>query len=193
MLTKTQSLGVKSPNKSGLVDSRALSRPSPSSRLARTQSLPSTPSKSPPRDLSPNPAALLVPLLRPMMPREARPNEPTARRGQYASRWKMERLGYIRSEESGPSRRRGQGELCRAAEDVRSGQHRGGRNVRKPLHGGSQNLHFADCQDLLAARAPQPVSDMRSKGENRRFMDEVAYLVDPVADNNTRASLRRSR
>jgi hypothetical protein len=61
MLTKTQSLGVKSPSKSRPVDDPSPFRPSPSSRLARTQSMPSTPSKSPTRDLSPNPAALLVP------------------------------------------------------------------------------------------------------------------------------------
>ena len=47
-------------------------------------------------------------------------------------------------------------------------------------------------QDLLLARAPQPVSDMRSKGENRRFMDEVGYLAEGIADPATSLSLKRA-
>ena len=51
----------------------------------------------------------------------------------------------------------------------------------------------ADKQDLLAARNGQSVADLKSKGENRRFMDQLGYLIDPVTDASSSASLRRSR
>ncbi|KAL7421895.1 hypothetical protein Q5752_003667 [Cryptotrichosporon argae] len=48
---------------------------------------------------------------------------------------------------------------------------------------GSGNL----VDQLMLARAPEPISDMRSKGENRRFMDEVAYLVDGIESSTSHA------
>ncbi|OCF33011.1 hypothetical protein I316_05349 [Kwoniella heveanensis BCC8398] len=46
--------------------------------------------------------------------------------------------------------------------------------------------------ELLSARAPQTVSDMRSKGENRRFMDELSYLIDGISDPTSGAALKRA-
>lgn len=44
-----------------------------------------------------------------------------------------------------------------------------------------------------AARAPLPITDMRSKGENRRFLDEVGYLVEGLRDAGSSLSSRRYR
>lgn len=52
-------------------------------------------------------------------------------------------------------------------------------------------LDRSDIKDLLQARPPQPVSDMRSKGENRRFMDEVGYIIDGLSD--TTLAIKRAR
>jgi hypothetical protein len=46
---------------------------------------------------------------------------------------------------------------------------------------------------MLLARAPQSVTDMRSKGENRRFMDETGYLLDGIEDHNAPKGFKRSR
>lgn len=48
-------------------------------------------------------------------------------------------------------------------------------------------------QDMLQARAPETVSDMRSRGENRRFIDELGYLFDGISDPAANSSFRRSR
>ena len=48
-------------------------------------------------------------------------------------------------------------------------------------------------EELLMAKAPQPVADMRSKGENRRYMDELAYHLDGLADPLNSIALKRSR
>lgn len=53
--------------------------------------------------------------------------------------------------------------------------------------GGSGNL-----LDALLARAPVPISDMRSKGENRRFMDEVTFLLEGIS-NAPSKGIRRTR
>nr|XP_031863392.1 uncharacterized protein CI109_001267 [Kwoniella shandongensis]KAA5530464.1 hypothetical protein CI109_001267 [Kwoniella shandongensis] len=53
---------------------------------------------------------------------------------------------------------------------------------------GSGNL----MPEFLMAKAPQTVSDMRSRGENRRFTDELGYLVDGIADSSTGISFKRS-
>ncbi|WWC89215.1 uncharacterized protein L201_004133 [Kwoniella dendrophila CBS 6074] len=53
---------------------------------------------------------------------------------------------------------------------------------------GSGNL----MAELLLARAPQTVSDMRSKGENRRFMDELSCLIDGIVDPSMGMSFKRS-
>ncbi|WVR06938.1 hypothetical protein IAU60_003974 [Kwoniella sp. DSM 27419] len=53
---------------------------------------------------------------------------------------------------------------------------------------GSGNL----MAELLLARAPQTVSDMRSKGENRRFMDELNYLIDGLADPSSGVAYKRT-
>ena len=57
----------------------------------------------------------------------------------------------------------------------------------------SQPEHHLLVQDLLQAPAPIPVSDMRSKGETRRFMDELAYLAEGIADRATSTSLKCNR
>lgn len=194
MLTKTQSLGVKSPSKSRPVDDPSPFRPSPSSRLARTQSLPSTPSKSPTRDLSPNPAALLVPSA------PAHDGSGGKAKRTYGKtrtvRVEMEDgeagdiFGVKKAVHHEGVVKESYAELRKMYEVDNTAE---GETSGSLFTVGPHNLRFAYDQDLLAARAPQPVSDMRSKGENRRFMDEVAYLVDPVADDHTRMSLRRSR
>ncbi|WVW84053.1 hypothetical protein I302_106081 [Kwoniella bestiolae CBS 10118] len=53
---------------------------------------------------------------------------------------------------------------------------------------GSGNL----MTELLLARAPQTVSDMRSKGENRRFMDELSCLIDGIVDPSMGMSFKRT-
>ncbi|WVQ99575.1 hypothetical protein IAU59_006711 [Kwoniella sp. CBS 9459] len=53
---------------------------------------------------------------------------------------------------------------------------------------GSGNL----MSELLLARAPQTVSDMRSKGENRRFMDELNYLIEGISDPTSGAAFKRA-
>ncbi|ORX35775.1 hypothetical protein BD324DRAFT_78979 [Kockovaella imperatae] len=42
----------------------------------------------------------------------------------------------------------------------------------------------------LTARPPQAVADMRSKGENRRFIDEIDYLVENLFDERISRSIR---
>lgn len=44
----------------------------------------------------------------------------------------------------------------------------------------------------MLARAPQSVNDMRSKGENRRYMDETGYLLDSIVDPGASKGLKRS-
>ncbi|WVF71292.1 hypothetical protein IAT40_006095 [Kwoniella sp. CBS 6097] len=53
---------------------------------------------------------------------------------------------------------------------------------------GSGNL----MSELLLAKAPQTVSDMRSKGENRRFMDELNYLIEGISDPTSGAAFKRT-
>ncbi|WWC70115.1 uncharacterized protein I206_104062 [Kwoniella pini CBS 10737] len=53
---------------------------------------------------------------------------------------------------------------------------------------GSGNL----MAELLVARAPQAVSDMRSKGENRRFMDELNCLIEGIGDPTMGISFKRT-
>ncbi|WVQ67536.1 uncharacterized protein L199_005736 [Kwoniella botswanensis] len=53
---------------------------------------------------------------------------------------------------------------------------------------GSGNL----MAELLLARAPQAVSDMRSKGENRRFMDELSCLIEGITDPSMGMSFKRT-
>lgn len=43
------------------------------------------------------------------------------------------------------------------------------------------------------ARAPQSANDMKSKGENRRFMDETGYLLDGIEDESGTKGFRRAR
>lgn len=43
------------------------------------------------------------------------------------------------------------------------------------------------------ARPPQTISDMRSRGENRRFIDEAAFLVDGIRDPTASWFFRQSR
>lgn len=51
----------------------------------------------------------------------------------------------------------------------------------------------AKHQALIIARAPQSVNDMKSKGENRRFMDETGYLLDGIEDESATKGFRRAR
>jgi hypothetical protein len=53
--------------------------------------------------------------------------------------------------------------------------------------GGSGNL----LAELQLARAPEPISDMRSKGESKRFTDEISYLLGGITDASS-AQLKRN-
>ena len=55
-----------------------------------------------------------------------------------------------------------------------------------PISGGQGNL----MDELMMAKAPESVSDMRSKGENRQFMDEVAYYLEGLGGTS---AMRRTR
>lgn len=46
---------------------------------------------------------------------------------------------------------------------------------------------------LVAARPPEPINDMRSKGENRRYMDETGYLLDGIVEAGASKGFRKSR
>lgn len=54
------------------------------------------------------------------------------------------------------------------------------------MSGGQGNL----IDELMMAKAPESVSDMRSKGENRQFMDEVAYYLEGLGGTS---AMRRTR
>lgn len=45
----------------------------------------------------------------------------------------------------------------------------------------------------LAARPPESVNDMRSKGGNRRYMDETGYLLDGIIDEGASKGFKKSR
>ncbi|ODN81979.1 hypothetical protein L202_02310 [Cryptococcus amylolentus CBS 6039] len=47
-------------------------------------------------------------------------------------------------------------------------------------------------QEMMQARAPETVSDMRSRGENRRFIDELGYLLEGISDPTASSAFRRS-
>jgi len=46
--------------------------------------------------------------------------------------------------------------------------------------------------ELHLARAPEPISDMRSKGESKRFADEISYLLGGITDASSAALKRNS-
>lgn len=52
--------------------------------------------------------------------------------------------------------------------------------------GATRNLYA----ELQLASAPERISDMRSKGENRRFMDEITSILDGL-DGGNRQAIRR--
>lgn len=45
--------------------------------------------------------------------------------------------------------------------------------------------------DPFLAKAPEPIADMRSKGENRRFMGEIGFLIEGI--QGSAGGARRSR
>ncbi|WVQ72378.1 hypothetical protein IAR50_001930 [Cryptococcus sp. DSM 104548] len=47
-------------------------------------------------------------------------------------------------------------------------------------------------QEMLQARAPETVSDMRSRGENRRFIDELGYLLEGISEPTGNPAFKRS-
>lgn len=61
-----------------------------------------------------------------------------------------------------------------------------GERTRGAESGGQGNL----IDELMMAKAPESVSDMRSKGENRQFMDEVAYYLEGLGGT---PAMRRTR
>jgi hypothetical protein len=48
-------------------------------------------------------------------------------------------------------------------------------------------------QGVLAAKAPESVNDMRSKGGNRRYMDETGYLLDGIIEAGASKGFKKSR
>lgn len=48
-------------------------------------------------------------------------------------------------------------------------------------------------EEFNLARAPEPINDMRSKGENRLFMDDIGVLLGDINNSGQSLALRRSR
>jgi hypothetical protein len=48
-------------------------------------------------------------------------------------------------------------------------------------------------EEFNLARAPEPINDMRSKGENRLFMDDISVLLGDINNPVQSLALRRSR
>lgn len=49
------------------------------------------------------------------------------------------------------------------------------------------------AEEFNLARAPEPINDMRSKGENRLFMDDISVLLGDINNPVQSLALRRSR
>lgn len=49
------------------------------------------------------------------------------------------------------------------------------------------------AEEFNLARAPESINDMRSKGENRLFQDDIGVLLGDINNPNQSIALRRSR
>ncbi|WVQ80829.1 hypothetical protein IAT38_002936 [Cryptococcus sp. DSM 104549] len=196
MLTKTQSLGVapltpskkdgdEDPPHSPFGSGMSAGDPTTPSRGAvrRTQSMPESPAKSSPRDPDRG-AGLVVP-----------PVQEQAGSGGRARRT----YGKVRTmmvEVSQAGEGRGSGVLGDTEDEDTMPQASYAElrqryevdNTVDPSESGSASL----LAELLQAKAPQTVSDMRSRGENRRFTDQLGYLVEGMTDSSASMAFKRS-
>ena len=218
MLTKTQSLGgiLKSPvnqhdasiiNDGAVSPTRLLlptSEPStPSRYVGRTHSLPETPLKSPPNHAAPLIVANTM--------SQAQDDVGGKTKRTYGG----SRTFFIQGNGKNADSEDGETEMASAAEnngilgkesyaELRKRYEVNNEEIEDEGHGSRDlmavrgvtrkylSIVLIPLQDLLLARAPQPVSDMRSRGENRRFMDEVGYLAEGIADPAASLSLKRA-
>ena len=202
MLTKTQSLGPapKTPSKA---DSPLHHSPfgrampasetsTPSRSIGQTQSLPDGPLSA----AEPDPAALLLPL--PLAP-SASGSGGKAKRTYGSRRTFLAESGStveVTTQRDGPAPKESYAELKKRFEidNTGFGEHSpSAGNLMAVKYSATESLVCLQDQDFLLARAPQPVSDMRSRGENRRFMDEVGYLTEGIADKGSKINTRCAR
>ncbi|KAK4690015.1 hypothetical protein P7C73_g86, partial [Tremellales sp. Uapishka_1] len=177
MLTKTQSLGSPSKLSSSTsagdhpFSSFAEAGPStPTRGLGRTASLPSTPSKSPGRLATLAAGGVAV-------------------AGNASGGRAKRTYGRERSFLAPVAKPDGRG----GKEDDKIRESYAELNDRYQVNNAVDDIHGRDVNsDLLLARAPLPVTDMRSKGENRRFMDELVYLADGIADPSATTTSKQS-
>lgn len=200
MLTKTQSLGVSEPStpspskqdkkdddKVGPASSRILTAPSTPSRLAlrRTQSMPSSPAMPSPQGADIDSAFAAHPQTMQQPGSEGR-----AKKTYGKVRTIMVELP--RGPEDGD-----QSSYDTMSQGDESQLHASYVELRQRYEVDNTIQHTSRSasllQDMLQARAPETVSDMRSRGENRRFIDELGYLFDGISDPAANSSFRRSR
>lgn len=200
MLTKTQSLGVSEPStpspskqdkkdddKVGPASSRILTAPSTPSRLAlrRTQSMPSSPAVPSPQGADIDSAFAARPQIMQQPGSEGR-----AKKTYGKVRTIMVELP--RGPEDGD-----QSSYDTMSQGDESQLHASYVELRQRYEVDNTIQHTSRSasllQDMLQARAPETVSDMRSRGENRRFIDELGYLFDGISDPAANSSFRRSR
>lgn len=198
MLTKTQSLGVSEPStpskqdrrddhEAGPASSRIVTAPStpPRSALRRTQSMPSSPAEPSPQGADIDSAFAVHPQI-------------------------MQHPG------SGGRAKKTYGKVRTILVELSRGPEDGDQSSYDTMSQGDESQLQASyvelrqryevdntiqhtsrsaslLQDMLQARAPETVSDMRSRGENRRFIDELGYLFDGISDPAANKSFQRSR
>ncbi|ORY32814.1 hypothetical protein BCR39DRAFT_521738 [Naematelia encephala] len=148
----------------------------PSRHLLRTQSLPDSPSKSSPMSRTEQ-VSLLVP--------SAGEHETSGGRAKRTYGKNRTILGEVAAESTATDNDKPVNE-----EIVKESY----AELRKKYEVDNSvfDVDGSGSQDFWLARAPQVASDMRSKGENRRFMDEITYLTDGIADPLQSMSLKQS-
>lgn len=198
MLTKTQSLGASEPStpskpdkkdehEVGLASSWILAAPSTPSRLAlrRTQSMPSSPAEPSPQGADIDPAFTAHPQIKQQPGSGGR-----AKRTYGKVRTIMVELPRGLEDEDqtsyGTMSQGDDSQLQASYVELRQRY-----EVDNTIH--HTNRSASLLHDMLQARAPETVSDMRSRGENRRFIDELGYLFDGISDPAASRSFKRSR
>lgn len=198
MLTKTQSLGASEPStpskpdkkdehEVGPASSWILAAPSTPSRLAlrRTQSMPSSPAEPSPQGADIDPAFTAHPQIKQQPGSGGR-----AKRTYGKVRTIMVELPRgLEDEDQSSYGIMSQGDDSQLQASYVELRQR--YEVDNTIH--HTNRSASLLHDMLQARAPETVSDMRSRGENRRFIDELGYLFDGISDPAASRSFKRSR
>ncbi|WVQ89016.1 hypothetical protein IAS59_002763 [Cryptococcus gattii] len=197
MLTKTQSVGASEPStpskpdkkdehEVGPASSWILAAPSTPSRLAlrRTQSMPSSPAEPSPQGADIDPAFTAHPQIKQQPGSGGR-----AKRTYGKVRTIMVELPRGLEDEDqtsyGTMSQGDDSQLQASYVELRQRY-----EVDNTIH--HTNRSASLLHDMLQARAPETVSDMRSRGENRRFIDELGYLFDGISDPAASRSFKRS-